>query len=52
MKDAKWRIHAVWLELSAANVSKAEEEIQKTLVDVIAAEPTFDMGMNRLGKMD
>lgn len=52
MKDAKWRIHAVWLELTTPNVSNAEKEIQKTLVDVIAAEPTFDWGMDRLGKLD
>lgn len=51
MKSAKWRIQSVWLELSAANVPNAEKELQKTLVDVIAAEPTFDRGMDRLSRL-
>lgn len=52
MKSAKWRIQSVWFELSAANVPNAEKELQNTLVDVIAAEPTFDRGMDQLAKLD
>ncbi len=52
MASAKWSIWEVWTALGEANTSRADEQLQNTLVDVIAAEPTFDQGMARLSKLD
>jgi hypothetical protein len=38
--------------LGEANTGRVEAQVRNTLPDVIAAEPTFDQGMVRLGKLD
>jgi hypothetical protein len=52
MASAKWSIWEAWVALGEANTGRAEEQVRNTLVDVIAAEPTFDQGMVRLGRLD